>query len=282
VSETAAELELREVRGPSALGGGWRRFVDLLYLVSVTEFKKNYFGTALGYLWSLIRPLILFAVLLFVFTQIFRVGSLVPNYPEMLLLGIVMFSFFQEATNNAVASVVAQEGIVRKTQFPRLVIPMATVFTGLFNLALNLVAALILVLALGLKPLWTWLYFPLIVLTMFVFTSCVSLLLSALYVRFRDVAIMWSVAATALFYGTPVLYPFSVVPKQFHDILLINPLTPIFIQQRHWIVDPAAPNAVDAAGGWLALVPAIVLFIGICVIGVWYFARAAPRVAEEL
>ena len=107
LEETA---ELREVRGPSALGGGRRRFFDLLWLMSVTEFKRTYFGTVLGYLWSLVRPLMLFAVLLFVFTKVFRIGSDTPNYPVLLLLGIVLFTFFQEATQNAVTSVVAQEG----------------------------------------------------------------------------------------------------------------------------------------------------------------------------
>ena len=130
---------LRDIHGPSAIGGGMRRFWDLLYLISVTEFKKTYFGTVLGYVWSLLRPLLLFAVLLFVFTQIFRIGSSVPHYPVLLLFNIVLFGLFQEATTLAVGSVVAQEGIVRKTQFPRLVIPMAIVLTGLFNFAVNLV-----------------------------------------------------------------------------------------------------------------------------------------------
>jgi ABC-2 type transport system permease protein len=123
--ETRAEMPLQRVSGPSALGGGPRRFFDLLWLMSVTEFKRVYFGTVLGYLWSLIRPLMLFGVLLFVFTKVFRVGSEhVEHYAVMLLMGIVLFTFFQEATSNAVTSVVAQEGIVRKTQFPRLVIPL--------------------------------------------------------------------------------------------------------------------------------------------------------------
>ncbi len=105
---------LREIRGPSALGGGWRRSLDLLYLISVTEFKRTYFGTVLGYVWSLLRPLLMFAVLLFVFTKIFRIGSRVDNYPVLLLLNIVLYGFLQEATTQAVPSVVAQEGIVRK------------------------------------------------------------------------------------------------------------------------------------------------------------------------
>src|SRR5215510_10593735 len=113
--EAGTNVELKEVVGPSALGGGRRRFFDLLYLISVTEFKKTYFGTVLGYLWSLLRPLLLFAVLLFVFTQIIRVGSQVTNYPVLLLFNVVTFSFLQEATTLAVPSVVSQEGIVRKT-----------------------------------------------------------------------------------------------------------------------------------------------------------------------
>ena len=97
MSVDAEHFELRPVRGPSALGGGWK-FVELLYLISVTEFKRTYFGTVLGYVWSLLRPLLLFAVLLFVFTKIFRLGSGVPHYPVMLLTNVVLFGFFSEAT----------------------------------------------------------------------------------------------------------------------------------------------------------------------------------------
>jgi ABC-2 type transport system permease protein len=282
VSGDAIGIELRDVRGPSALGGGGRRFFELLYLISVTEFKKTYFGTALGYVWSLVRPLILFAVLLFVFTQIFRIGSLVNDYPVLLLFNIVVFSFFQEATNMAVTSVVGNEGIVRKTQFPRLVIPMAPVLTSLFNFGVNLIAVLIFLLAFGVSPTWTWLFFPVVVALLFVITAATSMLLSSLYVRYRDVAIIWSVAATALFYGTPVLYPFEIVPERFRDILILNPLTPLFAQARKWIIDPTAPGAVETVGGWGHLIPPVMMVVALCVLAVWVFNREAPRVAEEL
>jgi ABC-2 type transport system permease protein len=282
VSGATIGVELAEVRGPSALGGGWRRFFELLYLISVTEFRKTYFGTVLGYVWSLLRPLILFAVLLFVFTQIFRIGSEVTNYPVLLLMNIVLFGFFQEATNNAVTSVVGQEGIVRKTQFPRLVIPMATVFTSLLNVFMNLIVVLGFMLAFGVSPTWSWLFFPIVLGALFVLTAALSMLLSSLYVRYRDVGIMWSVVSTALFYGTPVLYPFEIVPEQFRDVLILNPLTPVFIQARHWIIDPGAPGAVEAVGGWGHLVAPMALFLAICALGVWVFNREAPRVAEEL
>ncbi len=276
------KLELQEVGGPSALGGGWRRFGELLLLLSVTEFKRTYFGTVLGYLWSLLRPLLLFAVLLFVFTKIFRLGHDVPHYPVLLLFDVVLFGFFSESTQAAVTSVVSQEGVVRKTQFPRLVIPLSVVLTALYNLGMNLIVVVIFILAFGVSPQWTWLLFPLIVAAMLVYATAVSLLLSSLYVRFRDTLIIWTVMATALFYATPVLYPIEKVPSSYRDLILLNPLTPLFVQARHWVIDPSAPTAVGAAGGWLHLLAPIALFAAICGLGAWYFDREAPRIAEEL
>jgi ABC-2 type transport system permease protein len=283
---TPVSTELREVHGPSALGGGRQRFLDLLWLMSVTEFKRVYFGTVLGYLWSLIRPLMLFGVLLFVFTQILRAGSNeVDHYPVMLLLGIVLYTFFQEATSNGVTSVVAQEGVVRKTQFPRLVIPLATVLTSAFNLVLNLVIVLVFIFAFGIDPTWTWLLFPVALLFLFVLTAAASTMLSVLYVRFRDVAIIWTVVAQVLLYATPILYPVTIFkdsPTKEH-LLMINPLAVIFEQVRVWVLaEPQAPTAVEAAGGWLGLLPAAAIFVGVCAFAAWIFNREAPRIAEDL
>lgn len=273
---------LSEVSGPSALGGGWRRSLDLLYLIAVGDFKKTYFDTVLGYLWSLFRPLFLFAVLLFVFTQIFRVGSEVEHYPVLLLFNIVVFSFFQEATIASVGSVVAQEGVVRKTQFPRLVIPLAVVLTALFNFGVNLLVVLVFLIVSGVPIEWTWIFFPFLIALLTVITVAVSLLVSALFVRFRDVGIIWGVLAVALFYATPVLYPIEIVPERFHDLVMINPLTPIFVELRHLMIDSSAPSALDAAGGWLGLLPALVVTVAICLLAAKVFSREAPRIAEEL
>jgi ABC-2 type transport system permease protein len=279
VSEPA--LELRDVRGPSALGGGRRRALDLLYLIAATEFKKTYFGTVLGYLWSLARPLMLFGVLLAVFTQVFRIGSDVPNYPVLLLFNIVLFGFFQEATTIAVTSIVNQESVVRKTQFPRLVIPLAVVLTSLFNLALNLVVVLAFVLGWGIEPRWTWLLFPLVLVALIVFTAAVSMIVSSLYPRFRDTAIIWTVLATVLFYGTPVLYPLDKVPDTMQDLLALNPLTPLFAVAREWMIDPSAPGPA-AAVGWGLVAVSAVIYVGVCALAVWVFNREAPRIAEQL
>jgi ABC-2 type transport system permease protein len=280
-TQAPAALELREVRGPSATGGGRRRFFDLLWLISATEFKKSFHGTAFGYLWSLVRPLMLFAVLLVVFTRIFKFN--VPNYPVLLLFNLVVFGLFQEGTGAAVNSVLAQEGIVRKTQFPRLVIPLSSVMVAFFTLALNLIAVFAFILIYGVDPMWTWLLLPVILLLVFGLTCAVSLLLSALNVRFRDIAIIWTVIAQVLLYATPIIYPFEFIDPSFlRDVLLGNPLTLIFEQARVWIIDPTAPSALDIAGGWLNMLPATAIYIATCILGVWVFKREAPKIAERL
>ena len=275
-------MQLREIPGPSALGGGRRRSLELLYLIAVTDFKKHYFGTVFGYLWSLARPLMLFGVLLVVFTQVFRLGSEVANYPVLLLMNVVLFGFFQESTGAALPSIVAQESVVRKTQFPRLVIPLAVVLTALFNLALNLVAVLIFVVAYGVAPIWTWLLFPLVLAALVVLATAVSMILASLYPRFRDLAIIWTLLSTVLFYASPVLYPIEKVPETLRQILLINPLTPLLELARKWVIDPGAPGPAALAGGWLRLLPAAAIFVATCVLAVWVFKREAPRIAEEL
>jgi ABC-2 type transport system permease protein len=275
------DLELRDVRGPSALGGGRRRMFDLVYLISVTEFKRTYFDTALGYLWSIARPLMLFGVLLAVFTQVFRLGSDVPHYPVLLLFNIVLFGFFQEATNNAVASVVTQEGIVRKTQFPRLVIPLAVVMTGLINLGLNLVVVFVFLLAFGIAPMWSWLGLIVVLALLFVLTTAVSMIVSSLFPRFRDMAIIWSVIATVLFYASPVLYPLERAPEAIRNVIALNPITPLLELGRRWVIDPRAPGLTELTGtGRLAA--AGVIYVVICVAAVWIFNREAPRIAEQL
>jgi ABC-2 type transport system permease protein len=268
-------LELREVRGPSALGGGWQRALDLLLLIAVNEFRRSYLGTALGYVWSIARPLLLFAVLLTVFTQAFDLGDRVHQYPVLLLFNIVLFGFFQEATTQAVTSIVNQESVVRKTQFPRLVIPLAVVLTSVFNLGVNLVVVFAFLLAYGVDPMWTWLLLPVLLVALFTLTTSVAAILSALYPRFRDTAIIWGVSVTALFYATPVLYPLDIVSGTLRDVISLNPLTPLFELARKWVIDPAAP----APELWLA---PLVIFILLCVLAVWVFDREAPRIAEEL
>jgi ABC-2 type transport system permease protein len=269
---------LHDVRGPSALGGGKRRSLELLWLIAVTEFKRTYFGTVLGYLWSLCRPLLLFAVLVTVFTHVIRLGNQVPHYPVFLLLNIVLFGFFQEATNTAVASVLTQEAVVRKTQFPRLVIPLSVVLTGLFNFSLNLIVVFGFLLGFGVSPRWSWFGLIPIVFALFVLTTAVAMILSALYPRFRDIGIIWAVFSTALLYASPVLYPLGHASGTLGQILALSPLAPLFEVTRRWMIQPDAP----VRGGVVLIAVPMLIGLGICVLAVWVFTREAPRIAEAL
>jgi ABC-2 type transport system permease protein len=271
--------ELRDVRGPSALGGGWRRSLELLYLMASMEFKRIYHNTALGYVWSVCRPLLTFAVLLAVFTRLVHAGNGVTHYPMVLLFNIVLFGFFQEASGTALTSVVSQEAVVRKTQFPRLVIPLAAVTTSLFNLGLNLMVTVVFMLCFGVSPKWTWFLLPGLVLWMIVLTVAVSVLLSSLFPRFRDLGIIWTVFSTALFYATPVLYSLQGrLGSTIGKLVALNPFSPLFEAAQRWMINPDTP----IYGGALRIGVPAVITVGLCVLAAVVFSREAPRIAEAL
>ncbi|MBJ7459435.1 MAG: ABC transporter permease [Thermoleophilaceae bacterium] len=272
----------RTIKGPSAFGGSARRFFALTWMIAVTDFKLTYFGSALGYLWSLFRPLMLFGVYFVVFTQIAPLGDDIKNYGGLLLLNIMLYQFFVEATSASIMAVTNRESMVRKMQFPRLVIPLATVTTSLLNLAVNLVAVLILIALSGVPITWTWLLLPVGVLPLIVLTLSISCILSALFVRFRDIMPIWQVFSTALFYASPILYAIETPPEHLRQFIQFNPLTPIIGQLRHWIIDPTAPTGWDSVGGWpVGLIPIGILLL-LPPFAIWYFNREAPKVAERL
>jgi ABC-2 type transport system permease protein len=251
-------------------------------VISTTDFKLTYFGSVLGYLWSLLRPLMLFGVLYLIFSKVFRIGSGIKDYPVLLLLNIVLFGFFTESTQNAVQSVVRRENLVRKTHFPRIVIPLSTVLTSAFNLLMNLFAVFLFLLVYGITPRLSWLLFPLILVLLIAFAAGTSLVLSALYPRYRDVEPIWAVLSTILFYGSAVLFPIELVPEGWRALVLANPLASLLQVSRIAVIDPSAPTVAGAAGSpaiWLA---SSSVFVAVCAFGVWFFNREAPRIAEEL
>src|SRR5437588_4706265 len=176
---TAIETPLREVRGPSALAGDRRRFFNLIWLISSTDFKLTYFGSVLGYLWSLVRPLMFFGVLYLVFAVIVNFGKGIQDFPVLLLMNIVLISFFQEATGSSITSVLTRENLVRKMHFPRLVIPLSTVLTALINFGLNLLAVFVFMLAYGVEPRLTWLLFGVVLVPLVMLATGFAMLLSA-------------------------------------------------------------------------------------------------------
>jgi ABC-2 type transport system permease protein len=282
----------RPIRGPRALTDDWTRFWHLTYNIARNEFKLKFFGSILGYLWQVMRPLLLFGVLYVFFVVISHVGRGgqpgEANYGVQLLGSIVLFSLFSEATTGAVRSVVDRENLVRKIHFPRLVIPLSICLLGIFNLAMNLIVVLIFALASGIQPMLSWLELPLILVLLILFSTGIAMLLSAMFVKFRDIQPIWDVFTQVLFYSSPVIIPVETVRhKLIHDpvlwhIYLLNPLVTVFQQFRHAMVTHDALSAGQALGGWIYLLEPLGIVAIVFLLGFWVFNRLAPSVAEDL
>jgi ABC-2 type transport system permease protein len=278
------------VHGPSALGSDMRRFWSLAFTLARTEFKLRFYGSVLGYVWTLVRPLLLFGVLWVFFTKVGHLNSgKGPGerfYGAQLLGSIVLFTFFAEATSGAVRSVVDRENLVRKIHFPRLVIPISVVLLALFNLGLNLIVVAIFAIGAGVHPMLSWFELPLIVGALIAFSAGMAMLLSALFVHFRDIQPIWEVISQILFYASPVIISIqTVTAKLSHTLLhlyMLNPLAVILQQFRHAMITNATPSAGHVLGSWSSLFGALAIVVAIFVIGFAVFNRAAARIAENL
>jgi ABC-2 type transport system permease protein len=277
------------VYGPSALGGGARRFWSLTFMLARTEFKLRFFGSVFGYVWTLVRPLMFFGVLLFVFTVLFKPkGGQVPHYPEYLLESIILFTYFQETTSGSVQSLVGRENLLRKVRFPRLVVPLSVALFCFFNLCMNLIVVFAFILLSGVTPMWSWFELPLLLGLLVIISTGIGMLLSALYVRFRDIQPIWEVIAQILFYATPILYTIQTVPGHqlfgvpFSRILVLNPLGAILTQARKALLDPHAPSVIAALGSAPRLLIPLGIIFALFALGLWYFNREAPRISENL
>ncbi len=278
------------VHGPSALGSDFRRFWSLTFTLARTEFKLRFYGSALGYVWTLVRPLLLFGVIWLFFTEVAHVNKTTgPGsqfYGAQLLASIVLFTFFAEATAGAVRSVVDRENLVRKIHFPRMVIPLSVVLLALFNLGLNLIVVMIFAVSSGVRPSLSWLELPLILGGLVMLAVGVALLLSALFVHFRDIQPIWEVISQILFYASPVIISIDTVRERLSHTLLhlymLNPLAVIFQQFRHAIITRGTLSAGQALGSWAALLEPITIVLAIFLIGFAVFNRAAAKIAENL
>jgi ABC-2 type transport system permease protein len=283
VSTSAEAIEPVHSRGPSALGGDFRRALSLTWTLAVTDFKLRYFGSVLGYLWTLMRPLMLFGVLYFVFTKVFSIGDEVEHYPVYLLTSIVLFTYFSETTAGGVQCLMARENLLRKMHFPRIAIPISVSLSALFNLGLNLIAVLVFAIASGVEPRLSWIQFPFLVLALTLLAIGFAMLLSVLYVRFRDIQPIWDVVLQITFYASPVLYVIQMLPENLQrEMMAANPLAVILTQMRHAVLDPSAYTAAEVIGSEARLLIPIGLTVVVFCLGLWLFKREAPRIAENL
>lgn len=263
----------------------YRYSLILLRELVITEFKLRYQGSVLGYLWSLLKPLFLFVILYFVFVYFMRVGSDIPDWPVAMLLGIVLWTFFSEITSNGLNSIVERGDVIRKINFPKYVIVLASSISALINLAINLIVITIFMIISGVHLSWGVLLVPLFIIELFVFGVGIAFILSTLQVRMRDTSYIWEILMQALFYGSIVLYPVTLVVKQsplIAKILLLNPVAQSIQDIRHVLVNEANLTLFSLTNNMLwSLIP-IGITIVVAGVGAWYFRRRSPYFAEEV
>jgi ABC-2 type transport system permease protein len=288
IARRAASLRADELALPEheLLGSGrqvseLRRFADVTLILARAEFKLRYLDSIVGYVWSLVQPLLLFLVMLFVWAELFHPGSDVPHYELGLLLGIALFTFFSEATGHALTSLVGKGGMLRKIPFPPLALPISSVLTSFYVYGLTLVIVLGFIFASGIPPALSWLEMVPVLLLLLVYTVGLALLLSFLYVTIRDVQQIWVVILRLMFFLTPVFYPIELAPERLQGILMLNPLSVVTVQARHAMLDPAAPTALEAAGA--PIFAASLLITGATVVaGLLLYRKQVRHVAERI
>lgn len=248
-----------------------------------TDFKLRYQGSALGYAWSLLRPLLLFLILYIVFVKFLRLGKGVPHYPVYLLLGIVIWNFFLEMTSQSLTSVVGRGDLIRKISIPRWMIVFSSSISALINFFLNLVVIIIFMVLNHVSPQGTLLWLPLILLEVYLFALGLSLFLSAAYVKLRDINYVWEVILQAGFYMTPILYPLALITNlTLQKIIMINPMAQSIQDARYAAVTHQTATIYQVFdGGPYKFIPFVIVAITLLV-GVMYFRRESKYFAENI
>ena len=261
------------------------RNYNLLRELVITDFKLRYQNSVLGYFWSLAKPMMLFGVLYIVFTQVFNFGDKIPYYPVYLLLGIVLWTYFVEATTMGLGSIVGRGDLIRKVSMPKYIIVLSTSFSAFINLMFNLAVVGVFMVAMHVPLHFRILYLPLFLLELLILSTATSFLLSALYVKFRDIAYIWEVILQILFYATPIIYPMQFVTEKslkYAQIISLSPLAQIIQDARYVVVTHAAlrPAKLLPAPWGLILHPATVIIL-VILTGL-YFRRSSQRFAEDI
>ncbi|MEI6727878.1 MAG: ABC transporter permease [Actinomycetes bacterium] len=246
-----------------------------------TDFKVRYQASLLGYLWTLLKPLAIFSILYLVFVRLLKIGAGIPHYAIYLLLGIVIWMFFVEATMTGLASLVGRADLLRKISFPRYVVPVSVGASAMINFGLNMVViALFLVLArvhVGVDILWA----PLLFVELVALSVSLAFILSAMYVRFRDMTYIWEVVMQAGFYAVPIIYPLNMVPPRYAKLLLLNPMAQIIQDARFVLVTDQTKTMTQYFGTpWVRVIP-VGITIALVIGSVVFFRRRSPTFAEE-
>lgn len=262
-----------------------RRNRILLRELVVTDFKLRYQGSALGYLWSLLKPLMLFAILYVVFVEFLRFGSDVEHFPIYLLLGLVLWGFFMEATNQGMQAIVGRGDLIRKISFPKYIIVLSGTISAFINLLLNLLVVFIFLLIAGVDIKMSILLFPLNILELYIFALAIAFFLGAAYVKYRDISYIWEVILQGAFYAVPIIYPISMILVESElaaKILLLNPVAQIIQDARYNVVTHQTVTTDSLIDNpFIVIIPYVLVVLSIIVATI-YFRKNSKYFAERV
>ena len=254
-----------------------------------TDFKLRYQGSMLGMAWSVLKPLMLFAVMYVVFVRFLRFGAGIPHFAVSLLLAQTLWAFFQEATSQGMQAIVGRGDLLRKLKFPKYIVVVSSTVSALINLVISLFVVLIFMIVNGVEFRPTILLFPLVVVELYIFALGIAFLLSTMFVRFRDIGHIWDVIMQAWFYATPIIYPLTQLItvgwlSVAKLVLMLNPIAQIIQDARYLVVTTQTETIWGLVGQqcWLLkLIPLLIIAV-VLLVGVTIFRRRSPYFAEEL
>ncbi|MBR3320110.1 ABC transporter permease [Candidatus Saccharibacteria bacterium] len=261
----------------------------LLRELTKTDFKLRYQGSVLGYLWALLRPLMMFAILYVVFAVLLPLGKGIPHYPVYLLTGTVLWSFFTECTSQGIQAMLVRGDLIRKISFPKFIVVVSTTFTAVINLLINLCVVIIFALVDGVVPSLTWLLVPVFILELYLLALGIAFLLGAINVKYRDVMSIWDVCIQALFYAVPIIYPISMVIGEggalrelAAKIILVNPIAQSIQDVRYNLITTEATTSWGYLQHWYLMIIPIIIVAILLIGGSIYFRRKSKFFAEEI
>lgn len=258
----------------------------LLRELVVTDFKLRYQGSALGYAWSLLKPLFLFAIMYVVFGNFLRVGDSVEYFSVYLLMGIVFWTFFTEATNQGLASIVRQADLIRKINFPKYIIVISGSLSALINLVINLVIIFVFIIVAGVPLHLSALLFPLYIIELYILALALAFILSTVYVKYRDISHIWEILLQAAFYATPILYPLTLVIKEAGEpiaqLLLLNPVAQIIQDARYALITTQTITMDTLTDNILLILAPFTAVVILVIFSVYYFKKNSAYFSENV
>ncbi|MBR2658443.1 ABC transporter permease, partial [Candidatus Saccharibacteria bacterium] len=254
----------------------------LLKELTITDFKLRYQGSVLGYLWALLRPLMMFAILYIVFAKLLKIGGDIPHYPVYLLTGTTLWSFFTECTSQGIQAIIQRGELLRKICFPKYIVVVSSTLTAVINLMINLVVVVIFALINGVTPSLTWFVVPLLIFELYTLALGISFLLGAINVKYRDITSIWEVLTQALFYAIPIIYPIAMVATTSTTaakIILLNPISQIIQDVRYCLITKETITTWNFINNpFVKIIPFIIVIIFL-IWGSWYFRKKSKRFA---